>query len=130
MKLNKYQLAWIKKLMSGTTRKAKNQLFKSNRACCLGVGLQVCGLDKKSDHINDGGLAECNLTKEALGIDEEGTFLIESISKKWKEEMFKENIPSTNGYSLAGLNDYTNWSHVKIGKFINENRKALFSEST
>lgn len=131
MRLNKYQKAWINKLISGTTRKAKGRLFKSNRACCLGVGLQVCGVDKKSDHIEDGSLIDCRLTTDALKINYEGTINLNLVSKKWKKQILEEtDFSDSDGLSLAALNDYSNWSHVKIGQFINENRKAVFNEST
>jgi hypothetical protein len=42
MRLNKYQRAWIAKLKSGTTKKAKMTLnHKNGCMCCLGVGIKV-----------------------------------------------------------------------------------------
>jgi hypothetical protein len=123
MKLNKYQKAWIKKLQSGTTRKAKGQLFKSNRACCLGVALQTCGLDEKKFFIFETTLSGSE-TMSALNLrGEEGEFLYHKVSDKWKK------IIGTEHGNLAGLNDNTKLSHVDIGNFINENREAVFYDS-
>lgn len=127
MKLNQYQYAWIRKLVSGTTRKAKGRLFKSNRACCLGVGLMMCGLDGKKDHINHSDLFDCQSTIDALRLsDSEGSINKKEISSKWKLYLEEKGVNFDDYVTLATLNDSTNMSHTEIGNFINENRKAVF----
>lgn len=125
MKLNKYQYAWIKKLKSGTTRKAKQTLFKSNRSCCLGVALEVCGLDKKKDFLGKTDLNSTETFKVLKLKSEEGFIDMNHVSEKWKNKIKDYNMLA-GIFSLAGLNDETTMSHVEIGKFIDENREAVF----
>lgn len=124
MKLNKYQKAWIEKLLSGTTRKAKGKLFKSNRMCCLGVAESVCKFHGRQFLDKLGGLTEETM-KELKLRDSLGSFLLINLSKKWKNILLKHEI-NANSLSLAWVNDTTTLSHVQLGQMINENRKAFF----
>lgn len=117
---------WIKKLQSGTTRKAKGQLFKSNRACCLGVALSECNLDKKSDFIKAKSLLDTRILKFLNLRNEDGKIISERVKPKWRKLLSTMVKDGNTVYSLAWINDKTTMSHVDIGNFINENREAVF----
>ena len=132
MRLNKYQRAWIAKLKSGETKKAKRTLnHKNGYMCCLGVGIKVCGLEpmpstnltkRPLEVINDEGITYFPKTQSALGLKIGGEFDITKVKKKW--------LPIIdNCETLVGLNDCTNMSHAQIGQFIDENREAVFYSS-
>lgn len=130
MRLNKYQKKWIDKLLSGTTRKAKGQLFKHGRMCCLGVAAKECGLDKKHTINCKFNLAHTETLKALKLYDCNGFIFIKNVSKKWIKKLklypdLQDQILNKK-IALVSLNDDTNMSHVEIGKFINENRKAVF----
>lgn len=136
MRLNKYQRAWIKKLKSGTTKKAVGALVQNGGSmCCLGVALRTLGpLSWK----------ECN-TKLVFTLDpsvfplefgilglrsEYGLFDQSKIKKKWAKLIAEITNDSKDDlsylYSLAGLNDLTSLTHAQIGEFIDQNREAVF----
>lgn len=125
MRYNKYQSLWIKKLISGTTRKAKGALFKSNRMCCLGVAESVCGFYTKKELENQDKGFLTDMTKKELNLrSENGSFNCDKLNRKWKNILLKWEL---NGASnLAVVNDCTNLSHVQIGQMINENREVFF----
>lgn len=129
MRLNKYQKAWIAKLKSGETKKAKATLnHKNGSMCCLGVGIKVCGLEpmpptnltkRPSEVLNDEDLTYFPETLQALGLKIGGAFDLYKVKKKW--------LPIIDYCeTLVGLNDNTTMSHVQIGQFIDENREAVF----
>lgn len=116
-RLNKLQYAWIKKLKSGTTRKGTRVLRRSNTFCCLGVGAKVCNPKKPVDSISF--LPDEFVT--ALGLKSDlGEFDPNKVSDKWLTKIRYFN-------TLAELNDETSMSHIEIGKFIDENREAVFT---
>lgn len=128
MKLNKFQYAWIKKLKSGTTRKTTGQLRKSNCFCCLGVGIKSCE-PKTSINDYDGTLEGFVDVKNNLNIDNVGTILTSKISDKWKKKLKDSKITWYEAISLTVLNDETDMTHIDIGKFIDENREAVFHDN-
>lgn len=132
MRLNKFQYAWIKKLKSGTTKKAKGVLKRGGRQCCLAVGICVVGERFTPKEKIDLDPEHYPLTSEALGLNgPEGPIDLNKVSDKWKKEMenSKMSIENIKCPLLTSLNDYTSWSHVKIGQFIDENRSAVFKAS-
>lgn len=133
MRLNKYQKAWIARLKSGKTRKCTNLLNDGKgRHCCLGVAINTCKLEKietrSSFRVED--LYDYKKTLKILNLrDNEGSFLVDKISEKWKQIL--ENQKSKESLdSLISLNDCTKLSHRQIGEFIDENREAVFLSNT
>lgn len=128
MRLNKYQKAWIAKLKSGETKKAKMMLNHRNGCmCCLGVGIKVCRLEPMPSTgnnrpvgvVNDEDLTYFPETLRALGLKIGGAFDITKVKKKW--------LPMIDDCeTLVSLNDTTKMSHAQIGQFIDENREAVF----
>lgn len=136
MKLNKYQRTWIKKLKSGTTKKAVGALAKNGGSkCCLGVGIatmsplswkvceaeEVCTLEYRRfpseyRHLSING--------------EYGKFDIDKVKPKWRKIIEDSTLKNEDDlgylYSLAGLNDLTSMTHAQIGEFIDQNREAVF----
>ena len=133
MRLNKYNKAWIDKLMSGKTRKCKQQLADGKgRNCCLGVGINVCKLEQIQNPLKamDEDLTHFLKTKEALKISSSGQINFNKLTTEWKRKLKairKESNLHMNYYSLIELNDYSNMTHKEIGHFINENREAVFT---
>lgn len=141
MKLNKYQYAWIRKLKSGETIKAKERLFGRTKKhnCCLGVGARVCNeLEPSAEelhircHSNYGTLNGFRETMDRLNLrDDCGTTDWKKVSMKWQRKIEKR-FTSSSGYgwhsmtALADINDFTDLSHREIGCFIDENREAVF----
>jgi hypothetical protein len=135
MRLNKFQKAWIDRLMSGKTRKCKMELADGRgRNCCLGVAVNVCKLERiaTTDH-TDENLARFEETLSALKIEKDGTFDTNKVSDEWIEKIAKyysqceEHLFEATD-SLISLNDNTNMTHKEIGQFINENREAVFNQ--
>jgi hypothetical protein len=133
MRLNKYQKAWIKRLMSGRSRKYKGLLFGSysESNCCLGVAARVCvnmnlcKMEEKISHPNN--LDDVNLKiKQTLKINRYGKINEKLIKPKWIKFFKDRNIDYFG--NLINLNDDTNMSHREIGRFINENREAIFGQ--
>ena len=132
-RLNKYQKLWIDTLLSGKTRKCKDSLSsldgKSN--CCLGVAIKVCGLEKLpsltersksylSENCSEETLKDFPLTYKALKLKDESGF----FSKESLKGITDDDLPIMS--DLTSLNDDTKMTHAEIGKFINENREAVF----
>jgi hypothetical protein len=133
MRLNKYQKAWIKRLMSGRSRKYKRLLFGSypESNCCLGVAARVCkhmGLcEINADTLYPTNLDDVNLKiKQTLKINRHGKINEKLIKPKWIKFFKDRNIDYFG--NLINLNDDTNMSHREIGRFINENREAIFGQ--
>jgi len=126
-RLNKHQKLWIDTLLSGKTKKCKDLLSsedgKSN--CCLGVAVKVCGLEKlsslteRSKSSSEESLENFPLTLKALKLRDELGFFDESYLKEAAYDDLRMN-------NLTSLNDDTEMTHADIGKFINENREAVF----
>ncbi len=139
VRLNKFQLAWIKKLKSGTTRKAKGELIKNGGSmCCLGVAIKtmqplslklcenahVTSLDK---------MFFPDVYKNLSLRDAQGGFEEDIVKPKWIRIIDEATVPNHVGVmarprSLAQLNDNTSLTHVQIGEFIDQNREAVFME--
>lgn len=137
MKLNKYQRAWIKKLKSGTTKKAVGELIKNGGSmCCLGVGIRsmqplslkmcqktsVCTLEERYFP-----QVYANLSLRSS----EGIFDVDKVMPKWIKIIDRATDPQRIGEagsprSLTELNDYTSLTHAQIGEFIDQNREAVF----
>jgi len=131
MRLNKYQKAWIAKLKSGETKKAKTTLnHKNGCMCCLGVGIKICGLEpmpstnltkRPLEVINDEDITHFPKTRSALNLKIGGAFDISRVKKKW--------LPIIDDCeTLVGLNDCTSMSDAQIGQFIEENREAVLNK--
>lgn len=122
MKLNKYQKAWIDRLKSGKTRKAKKELADGKgRNCCLGVAINVCKLEKmkRSKDRDSEDLTDFPQTLKALNLNDHlGAIKSSKLNKKWKTRI--------EFNSLVSLNDHTDMSHKEIGEFIDQNREAVF----
>lgn len=136
MKLNKYQRAWIKKLKSGTTKKAIGALAKNGGSkCCLGVGIatmrplswKVC----EAQEVYTLQHKRFPYEYRNLSINGEyGELDINKIKPKWRkiieDSILKNEDDLSYLYSLAGLNDLTSMTHAQIGEFIDQNREAVF----
>lgn len=124
MRLNKYQKAWIARLKSGKTRKAKATLADGKgRNCCLGVAINTCKLEKmpppESELREDEDLSCFPKTLKALRLnDSSGTIKLSNVKLEWLDKI--------SGSSLIEINDNTEMSHKEIGEFIDQNRKAVF----
>ena len=133
MRLNKFQKAWVDRLLSGKTRKCKLQLADGEgRNCCLGVAANVCKLEtiKGTNHDNED-LKSFEKTLAALKIHFNGLYDEDKISELWKEKLKDYYQKCEDQHfeicpSLMSLNDNTNMTHKEIGQFINENREAVF----
>ena len=132
MRLNKYNKAWIDKLMSGKTRKCKDQLADGKgRNCCLGVGINVCKLEQIQSPLKaiNEDLTCFVKTMEVLKINSNGQINFNKLTTEWKRKLKairKKSKLRNNFYSLIELNDYSDMTHKEIGQFINENREAVF----
>jgi len=124
VRLNKYQKAWIARLKSGKTRKAKYTLADGKGGnCCLGVAINACKLEKmpplESKLRGDEDLTRLPKTLKALNLnDPTGRIDLSKINPIWDEKIMCD--------SLIGLNDYTEMPHKEIGEFIDQNREAVF----
>lgn len=132
MKLNEYQQAWIDRLMSGKTRKCRLELSDGKGNCCLGVAIKVCKLEtiRNTPH-QDENLRPFKQTKKALNLEKAGTFKKSKLSKKWLKKLEEKYKNKNHAFlqknsTLIDLNDIIDMSHKEIGKFINENREAVF----
>lgn len=133
MRLNKFQKAWVDRLLSGKTRKCKLELADGNgRNCCLGVAVNICKLERiaSTDH-SDENLSYFIETMSALGVGKNGEYDESKVSEPWKEKLNNyyqkcEDRHFEIDSSLMSLNDNTNMTHKEIGQFINENREAVF----
>lgn len=130
MRLNKYQKLWIDRLKSGKTRKCQDELADGKGGnCCLGVAINVCGLEKMkpTGHRESENLDDAPKTMEALKIEADGGFDLDKLAPKWIERIEELNssmYPALD--SLILLNDETSMTHKEIGQFIDENREAVF----
>lgn len=131
-RLNQYQYAWIRKLKSGTTRKCRGKLISKNssRYCCLGVGAAICE-DSRSHWREDVNLIDCRRTVNELCLHSVcGRIITRHVSDKWKRILDRHGIITDSSHlavELTQLNDDTHMSHKEIGRFIDENRKAVFT---
>lgn len=133
IRLNKFQKAWVDRLLSGKTRKCKLQLADGEgRNCCLGVAANVCKLEdiRGTDHEHED--LSCFVeTMSVLKIKKNGEYDESKVSEVWKEKLNDYYQKCEVRYfeidpSLMSLNDNTNMTHKEIGQFINENREAVF----
>jgi hypothetical protein len=94
----------------------------------LGVGAVICGerplkINKNAESLM---IHEFPLTRKRLHLrDETGEIHMSKINKKWREFIKNKGIEIPNALSV--LND-NGMSHVEIGKFIDENREAVFTK--
>jgi hypothetical protein len=96
--------------------------------CCLGVAVKVCGIEElpnrnEVEGLHNEDLDDFKLTGKAIGVSGAGNIKKEYVKKKWLERI----EPHT---SLVSLNDNSDMTHVEIGQFIDENRKAVFHGSS
>lgn len=125
-RLNKAQYKWIAELKSGKTKKHEGELANGHGGfCCLGVaaklhGLKTCNLKGEDD------LEDFQEVKRSLLLRSEvGDFDIMKVSKTLSTYTNKGRVDVN---CLALMNDH-GWTHVEIGKFIDENRDAVFLPS-
>ena len=114
---------WIKRLLSGLTKKTKGALVNKDGMCCLGVELECQGVPVKSTEKQkwfDGYKSlVAHPNPDSLGIKSPcGGF---SHGLMWNNEYF---------YDLANLNDTSEATHVDIGQFIIENQEHIFKKVT
>ena len=112
---------WIKRLLSGLTKKAKGRLVSEDGMCCLGVELECQGIPVKSNETRkwfDGFKSlVTHPDPDSLGIKSPcGGF---SNTLVWNGEDF---------HDLADLNDLSEATHVEIGEFIIENQEHIFQK--
>jgi hypothetical protein len=134
VRLNKHQRTWIKKLKSGTTKKAIGELAQNGGSmCCLGVALRTLGpLSWKkcqSTLVSTLDPAVFPFEYGILGLKGEyGPFDRSKVKKKWLKLIDEKIDPDSFGHidSLVAINDHTSLTHVQIGEFIDQNREAVF----
>ncbi len=128
MRLNKFQREWIKKLRSGKTRKCVGDLANSSGGyCCLGVACRMADIPVIVLRYGDGSLSKMETVQEDLRLKSDvGRIDLSLVKPEWLERFKESGVDS-----LATMNDCKSprFTHEEIGKFIDENREAVFNEA-